>query len=88
MEKDAKIYIAGHRGLVGAAIVAQLQKQGYENLLLRTRVELDLTSQAEVRGFFRSESPEYVFLAAAKVGGYRLTILIRQILLWTIWLSS
>jgi len=69
MDKNAKIYIAGHRGLVGNAIVAQLRKEGYENLILRTRVELDLTSQAEVREFFRSESPEYVFLAAAKVGG-------------------
>ncbi len=69
MEKNAKIYVAGHRGLVGAAIVKQLQKGGYENLLLRTRVELDLTSQAEVREFFRCENPEYVFLAAAKVGG-------------------
>ena len=69
MEKDAKIYVAGHRGLVGSAIVRQLRNQGYENLLLRTRVELDLTSQLEVRGFFRSETPDYVFLAAAKVGG-------------------
>lgn len=69
MDKSAKIYIAGHRGLVGSAIVRQLHKQGYENLLLRTRVELDLTSQAEVRDFFRSETPDYVFLAAAKVGG-------------------
>ncbi|MCB1902770.1 MAG: GDP-L-fucose synthase [Gammaproteobacteria bacterium] len=69
MEKDAKIYVAGHRGLVGSAIVRQLRKAGYQNLLLRTRVELDLTSQAEVRDFFRSETPDYVFLAAAKVGG-------------------
>ena len=69
MERDAKIYVAGHRGLVGAAIVGQLRGEGYENLLLRTRVELDLSSQAEVRGFFRSENPDYVFLAAAKVGG-------------------
>ncbi|MCB1870147.1 MAG: GDP-L-fucose synthase [Gammaproteobacteria bacterium] len=69
MEQDAKIYVAGHRGLVGSAIVRQLRNQGYENLLLRTRVELDLTSQLEVRGFFRSETPDYVFLAAAKVGG-------------------
>ena len=69
MEKDSRIFVAGHRGLVGAAIVGQLRKAGFENLLLRTRVELDLTSQAEVRDFFRSETPEYVFLAAAKVGG-------------------
>ncbi|MBQ9512228.1 MAG: GDP-L-fucose synthase [Lachnospiraceae bacterium] len=69
MEKDAKIYVAGHRGMVGGAIVRELKKQGYENLVLRTHAELDLTRQAEVEAFFASEKPEYVFLAAAKVGG-------------------
>jgi len=65
----AKIYIAGHRGLVGSAIVRQLEKAGYENLLLRTSNELDLRNQAAVDAFFAEERPDYVFLAAAKVGG-------------------
>ena len=69
MEKSAKIYIAGHRGLVGSAIVRCLRKAGYENLLLRSRSELDLTDKKAVDGFFAVEKPEYVFLAAAKVGG-------------------
>jgi GDP-L-fucose synthase len=69
MEKNAKIYIAGHRGLVGSALVRQLTSQGYTNLLMKTHSELDLTNQHEVRSFFSSEKPEYVFLAAAKVGG-------------------
>ncbi|NLF84044.1 MAG: GDP-L-fucose synthase [Candidatus Gastranaerophilales bacterium] len=69
MEKEALIYIAGHRGLVGSALVRQLQAQGYNNLLLKTKDELDLTCQSEVEQFFRQEKPEYVFLAAAKVGG-------------------
>ena len=69
MEKAAKIYVAGHRGLVGSAIVRSLQKAGYANLLLRTHAELDLTDQHAVRDFFDQEKPEYVFLAAAKVGG-------------------
>ncbi|MBN1982565.1 MAG: GDP-L-fucose synthase [Chitinivibrionales bacterium] len=69
MEKNAKIYIAGHRGLVGSAIVRQLQRQGFSNLIQRTHRELDLTDQAAVRGFFSSQRPDYVFLAAAKVGG-------------------
>ncbi|MFZ2150097.1 MAG: GDP-L-fucose synthase [Minisyncoccia bacterium] len=69
MNKDAKIYIAGHNGLVGSAIVRELQKNGYSNLLTRTRVELDLTRQDLVEGFFNKEKPDYVFLAAAKVGG-------------------
>lgn len=69
MEKAAKIYVAGHRGLVGSAIVRSLKKSGYSNLLHRTHAELDLTDQHAVRDFFEAEKPEYVFLAAAKVGG-------------------
>ena len=69
MEKDAKIYIAGHRGLVGSAIVRRLEALGYENLVFRTHRELDLTRQTEVEEFFRQERPEYLFLAAARVGG-------------------
>lgn len=69
MELDAKIYVAGHRGMVGSAIVRELQRQGYRNLVLRTHKELDLTRQAAVEEFFAREKPEYVFLAAAKVGG-------------------
>ncbi|MCR5735720.1 MAG: GDP-L-fucose synthase [Lachnospiraceae bacterium] len=69
MEKDAKIYVAGHRGLVGSAIVRNLESKGYNNLILRTHKELDLMDQAMVRDFFDKERPEYVVLAAAKVGG-------------------
>ena len=69
MDKNAKIYVAGHRGLVGSAIVRNLQAAGYTNLVLRTRAELDLTNQAATATFFDTEKPEYVFLAAAKVGG-------------------
>ncbi len=69
MNKNSKIYVAGHRGLVGSAIVRTLQEQGYENLILKTRKELDLLDQATVKRFFEAELPEYVFLAAAKVGG-------------------
>ena len=69
MEKDAKIYIAGHRGLVGSAIVRKLEKLGYKNLIFKTRKELDLLSQQKVADFFTHEKIEYVFLAAAKVGG-------------------
>ena len=69
MNKNAKIYIAGHRGLVGSALMRQLQTQGYENLVTRTHDELDLTNQLAVETFFDAEKPEYVFLAAAKVGG-------------------
>lgn len=69
MEKDAKIYIAGHRGMVGSAILRTLVENGYTNLLLRTSVELDLRNQKSVSDFFEQEKPEYVFLAAAKVGG-------------------
>ena len=69
MNLQSKIYVAGHRGMVGSAIVRQLQKQGYNNLILRTHSQLDLTRQQEVESFFAAEKPEYVFLAAAKVGG-------------------
>lgn len=69
MQKSSRIYVAGHRGLVGSALVRHLTRHGYENLLLRTREELDLCSKPEVDEFFRKERPEYVFLAAAKVGG-------------------
>jgi GDP-L-fucose synthase len=69
MEKNAKIYVAGHTGLVGSAIVKNLCSKGYTNLLLRTIEEFDLMKQQNVFDFFASEQPEYVFLAAAKVGG-------------------
>jgi GDP-L-fucose synthase len=69
MDKHAKIYIAGHRGLVGSALVRNLQAKGYSNLLLRTHAELDLTDAEATGAFLRSEKPDYVFLAAAKVGG-------------------
>ena len=69
MERHDKIYVAGHRGMVGSAIVRELQRQGYDNLLTRTHHELDLTRQADVEAFFAAEKPAYVFLAAAKVGG-------------------
>jgi GDP-4-keto-6-deoxy-D-mannose-3,5-epimerase len=69
MEKNAKIYVAGHRGMVGSAIVRELNRQGYTNIIVRTHSDLDLTRQIEVDNFFSIEKPEYVFLAAAKVGG-------------------
>lgn len=69
MNKSDKIYVAGHRGLVGSAIVRNLHSKGYDNLLLKTSRELDLTNQADVDRFFELEKPDYVFLAAAKVGG-------------------
>lgn len=69
MNKNAKIFVAGHRGLVGSALVRALKNRGYHNLLLRTRAELDLTNQQAVQRFFAAKKPEYVFLAAAKVGG-------------------
>ncbi len=69
MEKSAKIYVAGHRGMVGSAIVRKLEKEGYTNILTRTSSELDLRNQVAVTEFFEQEKPEYVFLAAAKVGG-------------------
>ncbi|MDX1902690.1 MAG: GDP-L-fucose synthase [Thermonemataceae bacterium] len=69
MQKDSKIYIAGHRGMAGSAILRKLQKEGYHNLIFRTSQELDLRNQQAVGDFFVQEQPEYVFLAAAKVGG-------------------
>ena len=69
MEKNAKIYVAGHRGMVGSAIIRELEKNGYTNIVTRTSKELDLRRQDEVEKFFETEKPEYVFLAAAKVGG-------------------
>ena len=69
MDLKDKIYIAGHRGLVGSAIVRQLESRGFTNLLMRTHKELDLTNQAQVQTFFKQEKPDYVILAAAKVGG-------------------
>jgi len=69
MDKNAKIYIAGHRGLVGSALMRNLRAGGYTNFLTRTHTELDLTSQAAVEAFFAAEKPDYVFLAAARVGG-------------------
>jgi len=69
MEKTAKIYIAGHRGLVGSALLKKFQKEGFENIVTRTHSELDLRNQAEVEKFFAEEKPEYVVLSAAKVGG-------------------
>ncbi len=69
MEKNSKIYVAGHEGLVGSALMKELEKSGYNNLIKRTRGELDLIVQNDVENFFRAERPEYVFLAAAKVGG-------------------
>ncbi|MBK5241017.1 GDP-L-fucose synthase [Clostridium sp.] len=69
MEKNSKIYVAGHRGLVGSAIVRNLKEKGYTNIIGKTHSELDLMDQKSVRSFFEIEKPEYVFLAAAKVGG-------------------
>lgn len=69
MDKNGKIYVAGHRGMVGSAIVRALEKNGYQNIITRTHKELDLTRQDAVEAFFAEEKPDYVFLAAAKVGG-------------------
>lgn len=69
MQKDAKFYVAGHRGMAGSAIVRRLQAGGYKNILARTRAELDLTNQAAVSAFMGAEKPDYIFLAAGKVGG-------------------
>ena len=69
MDRSGKIYVAGHRGLVGSAIVRSLKRSGYTNIVCRTHSELDLTDQSEVNKFFEEERPEYVFLAAAHVGG-------------------
>lgn len=69
MRKDSKIFVAGHRGLAGSAIVRKLKSQGYCNIITKTRIELDLRNQVKVDSFFSNEKPDYVFLAAAKVGG-------------------
>ena len=69
MDRKSKIYVAGHRGMVGSAIVRELHRQGYDNIITRTHAELDLCRQGAVEHFFSAERPEYVFLAAAKVGG-------------------
>jgi nucleoside-diphosphate-sugar epimerase len=69
MEKDAKIFVAGHKGLVGSAIVRKLREKGYTNIITKDKSEVDLRRQEDVERFFESEKPEYVFLAAAKVGG-------------------
>jgi GDP-L-fucose synthase len=74
MNKDSKIYLAGHRGLVGSAILRKLKKEGYTNIITKTHKELDLTNQKETQEFFEKEKPEYVFLAAAKVGGIQANI--------------
>jgi len=68
MDKNAKIYVAGHRGMVGSAIVRNLEQKGYVNIIGRTSKELDLIRQSDVENFFEEEKPEYVFLAAAKGG--------------------
>ena len=69
MNRDARIYIAGHTGLVGSALLRKLQAEGYANLITRTHAELDLELQSEVKAFFTDTRPEYVLMAAAKVGG-------------------
>src|SRR5947209_17550656 len=69
MEKESKIYVAGHRGMVGSAIVRKLQAEGYQNVLTKTSSQLDLRNQQAVNDFFETGKPDYVFLAAAKVGG-------------------
>jgi GDP-L-fucose synthase len=71
MDKTAKIYVAGHTGLIGSALITKLRSEGYENLLLRTHAQLELTDQRAVNDFFTREKPEYVFMLAAKVGGIR-----------------
>ena len=71
MEKDSKIYIAGHKGMVGSSIFRELNKQGYKNILCQTHAELDLTKQTEVEAFFQKYRPDYVFMAAARVGGFK-----------------
>src|SRR5690348_5441584 len=69
MDSDARIYVAGHRGLVGSALVRSLTAAGYRNVLKRNRTELDLMNEGAVRAFFQRERPDYIFLAAARVGG-------------------
>ena len=69
MDKNTKIYIAGHRGMVGSAILRKFEAEGFSNIIVRTKEELDLTNQADVNNFFENNNPEYVILAAGKVGG-------------------
>ena len=69
MDKGSKIYISGHTGLVGSAIVEVLREEGYQNIILRTHEELDLKNQDDVEKFFEKEKPEFIFMSAAKVGG-------------------
>lgn len=69
MDKNAKIFVAGHRGMVGAAIARDLERKGYKNIVIRARTELDLTNQQDVTGFLSQEKPDFIFMAAAKVGG-------------------
>ena len=69
MEKSARIYVAGHNGMVGSAVVRRLREEGYTRLILRTRGDLDLTDKKIVQAFLQEETPEYVFICAAKVGG-------------------
>jgi GDP-L-fucose synthase len=78
MEKNASIYVAGHRGMVGSALVRRLESEGYRNLLLRTRQQLDLLDQRSVQAFFEKASPQFVFLAAARVGGIHAKRVSRQ----------
>ena len=99
MDKDSKIYVAGHRGMVGSAIVMELERQGYKNIVTRTHGELDLCRQADVEGFFAEERPEYVIDAAALVGGIKansehpaefmyVNMQIQQNLIWTAFKSG
>jgi GDP-L-fucose synthase len=69
MKLDSKIYVAGHRGMVGSAIVRRLKADGYDHIITRTHAELDLTRQTKVEDFLKAEKPDYLFIAAAKVGG-------------------
>ncbi len=88
MDMTAPIYVAGHRGLVGSALVRQLAAQGYRNLLTRSHAELDLADPVAVEAFFAAERPRYVFLAAAKVGGIHAMPPIRLTSSATIWPSN
>jgi len=74
MKRESRVYIAGHRGMVGSAILRKLKERGYRNLICRTHEHLDLTRQEQVEEFFNKDQPEYVFLAAARVGGIQANI--------------
>lgn len=82
--KDARIFIAGHRGMVGSAILRCFEKNGYHNLLTRTHEELDLRNESEVKAFYDAEKPEYVVIAAAKVGGIAANDVSRRNSCWKI----